>query len=161
VQSAETAIETISKKATKKQRLCEQRAAAHTTASPTAAANPPTAFAIVLNGPITADYSPTQIGADTIMTATAKSPPASISPHINHDAYDTTQPEQLYRLLITAATTTINALTDRVETVTEPLKPADYSLKDIEEVLQKIQRCYKNNGIPISEWIQGNADTLS
>jgi hypothetical protein len=164
VQSTETATKTVSKKATKKRRLHEQCAAAHTTASPTAAVNPPATIIIVLNVPITADYSPTQIGADTVMTATAKSPPASILPHVNHDVYDTAQPKQLYSLLITAAATppcsVINALADQVETVTKPLNPADYSLKDIDAVLSKIQKQHGRTEIPIPESVQETAKAL-
>jgi hypothetical protein len=109
------------------------------------------------------DYSPTQIRADTT-TATAKSPPASISLHVDHNAYNTTQPEQLYSLLITATATppcgAIDALADRAETVTKPLNPADYSLDDIEAVLLKIQKRHGRTGIPIPESVQETAKAL-
>jgi hypothetical protein len=66
--SAESTLanaETVSKNAGKKRCFSEKHATANTTALPTVAVNPPTAVTIVLNAPVTADCSPTQIGANT------------------------------------------------------------------------------------------------
>jgi hypothetical protein len=94
----------------------------------------------------------------------AESSPAPVLPRISHDAYDTARPEQLYSLLITAAATppcsAIDTLADRAETVTEPLEPADYSLKDIETVLQNIRKRHGRTGTAVPELIQENAELL-
>jgi hypothetical protein len=50
--------------------------------------------------------------------------------------YNTAHPEQLYNLLATTTTTLPCSLIDTMST--KPSEPADYSLEDIEEVLQKI-----------------------
>src|SRR5882762_4923089 len=163
VQSTETATEAALKKAEKKRHLCEKCATAHTTASPTVITNPPATATIVLNLPVTADCSPTQIGAN-ITTAMPESSPECILPHVSHDAYNTAQPERLYNLLITATASPpcnmIDAKANRLETITEVLEPADYSLEDIEEVLQKIGKRHRSKGVPIPESMQETAEAL-
>jgi hypothetical protein len=54
----------------------------------------------------------------------------------------------------------VAALADQVETVTEPLEPADYSLKDIKMVLQKILKWHRRTGTAVLELIQENAELL-
>jgi hypothetical protein len=54
----------------------------------------------------------------------------------------------------------IDAKADRLETITEVLEPADYSLEDIEEVLQKIGKRHRSKGVPIPESMQETAEAL-
>ena len=93
--------------------------------------NPPAAITAVSNTPITAERSSTQTGGDT----TPKSSPAPAIPCVSRDAYNTTQPEQLYSLLMAVPSTVTNGTTDLWEIAPDP---ADYSLADIEEVLTKV-----------------------
>jgi hypothetical protein len=153
VQSADTVTETALKKAAKKRRLREKRAAEHTTAWPTTVANPPAAIAIISNMPIAADCSSTQIGA--VPTTTS---PASELPRVSHDAYNTAHPERLYNLLATTTATLPCSAIDAMST--KPPEPADYSLEDIEEVLQKILKRHARTGTPVPESIQETAEAL-
>ena len=158
--STQADAEAISRKAEKKRRLREKRAAAHTTALPAIVENPSATATIVSNAPTTADSSPIQIRAD----AAPESCPASALPCVSRDTYDTARPETLYNLLVTAIATpgcdTVDALADRAETVTEPLEPADYSLTDIETALQKIRKRHGRTGTAVPESIQENAELL-
>jgi hypothetical protein len=54
----------------------------------------------------------------------------------------------------------INAKDNQPETVAKPLEPADYSLEDIEEVEQKIEKQCMNKRVPIPESMQENAEAL-
>ena len=158
-ESMQPAANTILKKAEKKRRLREKRAAANTTVSPTVIAIQPTTITIISNTPNPADCSPTQIGANTTTAS-----PTSVLPHISHDTYNTTQPERLYTSLITTTAVppynAIDSIADQRDTVTKPFEPADYRLEDIEEVLRKVRKRYRNNGLPIPESIQENAEAL-
>ena len=156
-ESVEAAVETTSKKAEKKRRLREKRAAARTTALPTIVENPPVTIAIVSNIPITADYSPNPIGAVITATTPKLGTIASAPPNASPYAYTTTRPEQLYSLLAAPTSATINGTADLWEIAPNP---ADYSLNDIEEIVRKIRKRHEKTRAPVPESVQETADAL-
>jgi hypothetical protein len=156
--STQPAANTISKKAGKKQHLHEKRATAHTTASPTIIANPPTTATIVSNPPTTADCSSNQIGTN-IATAIPKFPTiATAAPNTSSDGYTTAHPERLYSLLTATAPTVLDVTPNLCKT--DP-NPADYSLNDIELIVRKIQKRHEIMGAPVPESVQETAEALT
>jgi hypothetical protein len=148
---------TVSKRAEKKRHLCEKRAAAHTTATPTVIANQPTAATIVSNTPTTADCSLNQIGTN-IATAILKLPTVPTAAlNTSSDTYTTAKPEQLYSLLTATAPTKIDGTVDLRETAPDP---ADYSLVDIEKTITRIQKQHGRAGTPVTESMEENAEAL-
>jgi len=87
-----------------------------------------------------------------------------ILPCVSRDTYDTAWPETLYNLLVTVIAAlccgTIDTLADWAETLTGPLEPADYSLKDIKTALPKIRKQHGSAGTPVLESMQENAEVL-
>jgi hypothetical protein len=155
-ESSQPSTNTILKKAEKKRRLREKRAAAHPTAI--IVANSPATATIVSNPPTTADCSSNQIGTN-IATAIPRFPTiATAAPNTSSDGYTTAHPERLYSLLTATAPTVLDVTPNLCKT--DP-NPADYSLNDIELIVRKIQKRHEIMGAPVPESVQETAEALT